>query len=68
MAKKQDQISKESADAAQLITQSYKEGNITLSQQDALLDSILNKQLKSADAILKAVVAAEKEKESPEDL
>ena len=63
MAKKRDEISKESAEAAQLITQAYKDGNITLSQQDRLLDKILNKQLKGADAVSKAVAAAEKEKD-----
>ena len=64
MAKKRDEISREAAEAAELIAQSYKEGNITLSQMDGLLDRILKKQLKGADAILNAVAAAEKEKDA----
>lgn len=63
MAKKQDEISQESAQAAQLITAALKEGNITLSQQEELLDKILNKQIKGYDAITKAIIQAEKEKD-----
>ena len=64
MAKKRDQISKESAEAAEMVAKSYKDGLITLSQQDAILDKILKKQLKGGDAILNAVIQAEKQRDA----
>ena len=66
MAKKQDQISKESAENAAFVTASYEKGLITLSQMDGLLDKILNKQLKSKEAVLQAVIAEESQKDTIE--
>jgi hypothetical protein len=66
MAKKQDQISKESAENAEFVTASYEKGLITLSQMEGLLDKILNKQLKSKEAVLEAVIAEESQKDTIE--
>lgn len=66
MAKKQEGISKAAADAAQLVTASYEKGLITLGQMESLLDKILNKQLKSKEAVLEAVIAEEQQKDTIE--
>lgn len=63
MAKKRDEISAEAAKAAEMVAKSYEKGLITLSQQDALLDKILKKQLKSQESVLKELVSQEKRKD-----
>ena len=60
---KQQGISKEAAEAAELVNQSYKQGLITLGQMESLLDKILSKQLKSKEAVLEAVIAEEQQKD-----
>ena len=63
MAKK-DEISKEQLKAAELVNKSYTDNNITLSQMERILDSILDKQLKSTKAVEDAVAGAEAEKDA----
>ncbi|HAI43238.1 MAG TPA: hypothetical protein DCM40_36620, partial [Maribacter sp.] len=63
MAKKRDEISKESAKAASDVAKAYEDGLITLKQQDVILDKILKKQLRGETAINKALTQAEKQKD-----